>query len=363
MASPNRLTVFLHQTLFVTLIPLYLLASFFPRRWLASSRIRTPAPSRLPHKVIRVILELVDKVHHSEEAIPDYRTLTAASRICRAWRDPAQEVIYLHLLIIGDRRGKLFLSSDATARLAKTKPRRAELVALSGEMIWKVCELLESLVELSLRGDIHRHLLDGVCSCAVFGLPSLKGLKELELAIRPIPGSTMPSFALETLTLYLENRIPLTCLSALFLASKDSLRSLELHFLAREAHPDLLLKSLPLVTPNLLQLSITNTTAHLMTCLEGCTKLKTIRLQPQSTIATLRTLLCKDPKSALPVSVEELSIDSSEGGLVKRLKVILEQDSSSLPRIQLINARITAGLVAKPLIEELRSKGVVVHVA
>lgn len=162
-----------------------------------------------------------------------------------------------------------------------------------------------------------------------------------------MPGLTTPSFALESLILFLENRIPLTFLSTLFQASQTSLRYLELHFLAREAHPDLLLKNLPLVAPNLLQLSITNTTAHLMTCLEGCTKLKTIRLQPQSSIATLRALLSKDPKSALPVSVEVLSIDSSEGGLVKRLKVILEQESSSLPRIQLINARVTAGLVAK----------------
>jgi hypothetical protein len=203
--TASRPAVLFHRALFIALIPLYLLASFLPRHWSANYRKRTAA--RLPRKIIITILELVDKVHHSEEAIPDYRTLTAASRICRSWRNPAQEVsehggldragprenhspsrggdiralnppslqvIYLHVLLIGGRRGQLFLASDATKRLAN-KSRRAELVALSGEMIWSVCELLESLKELSLRGDLHRHVLDGVCSCAVFGLPSLKG--------------------------------------------------------------------------------------------------------------------------------------------------------------------------------------------
>lgn len=203
-----------------------------------------------------------------------------------------------------------------------------------------------------------------------------------------MPGITIPSFALSSLTLYLENRIPLTFLSTLFRASENSLKSLTLNFIPREAHPDLLLAALPVVAPNLNFLSITNTTAQLVACLESCTKLKTMQLQPQSTIASLRVLLKTSPTSTLPPSLEELSLDSSEGGLVQRVKVLLEaQKESVLPRIYLINARITSTLVAKvhkrgiwtkrrrlradtltsalngkPYIDELRSNGAIVVV-
>lgn len=65
-----------------------------------------------------------------------------------------------------------------------------------------------------------------------------------------------------------------------------------------------------------------------------------------------------------------LYLDSSEGGLVARLKVILERrdgdgeggEKGEVPTIHLVNARVTSGLVAKPLIEELRRKGVEVIV-
>jgi hypothetical protein len=93
--------------------------------------------SRLPFELVHAIVRLAStpdtKPQHggTVQAWHSYEAATPFTLVCKAWRRPAQAVLYSSVALIGDRRTRRFLdtlaSSEATAKLVRTTTSRLVL--------------------------------------------------------------------------------------------------------------------------------------------------------------------------------------------------------------------------------------------